>query len=240
MPVDAQVEFRKLRMGIVKDVLDRRQGAFVRALWYGGQSVPAQALGVFKDVGKDVRVGKVAGLGLAVVAAPIPPVAAVLAAGGAVASFASAFAEKGVEAAADGASGFLQKWKMKTGGTTELGADEKNIKDIGETIERNIVKLTDAKKRATAAVNKLNQSVAQPANAMNLEAMAKSADDAMRTVYEVGHYQAKLTTLAGKLAGAVDKLRKDLAKLDDPLTSQIDGVEQTAEAVLKACLASKQ
>ena len=59
-------------------------------------------------------------------------------------AFAEGFTEKGIEATVDRASGFRQKWKMKTGGTSEIAADEDNIKDIGGTIERNIVKLNDA------------------------------------------------------------------------------------------------
>jgi hypothetical protein len=42
MPFDKEFEFRKLRIGIKKAVLDRKQGSFNRALWYGGQSGPAR------------------------------------------------------------------------------------------------------------------------------------------------------------------------------------------------------
>jgi hypothetical protein len=237
MPVDANHEFRKLRMGILKDVMYRRQGAFSRAMWYGGQSAPAKAFAAAKDVGKDVRVGNVAGFALGAAASAIPVVPGLLAVA-VVAKFVEAAAEKAVEAGGDAGRDFYQSWRHKTGGTIELDSDEKNVKDILSVIERNITKLTDARRRAKSAIDKLNQGVSQPANRMDLESLARCAEDALRAVYEVGHYHAKLTNLTEKLAAAVDKLRKDLARLDDPLTDHIDAVERTAEAVLKACLAS--
>ena len=239
MPVDPSLQFRKLRMAILQDTLNRKNGAFNRAMWYGGQSAPAQAVGFAKDVGKDVRRGNVASFAVgAAAAATIPVVSAVLAVA-AIATIAETLVEKAIEKGADKGSGFYRSWKQKTGGTVALALDEQTLKDSLSAIERNLTKLHDAKVKAKQAADALNLAVGQPANAMNLETMARKGEEAMRTSYEVGHYQAKLTMLTEALASSVAHLRQDLAKLDDPLTDHINSVEKTTEAILKACLAAK-
>jgi hypothetical protein len=89
-------------------------------------------------------------------------------------------------------------------------------------------------------VEELNKDAGKPAQNIDLPKLAERSEDALRALYEVGYYHAKLTTLAETLSSVVASLSEELKKMDDPLMRKIEAVETTAKEVLASCLATEE
>jgi hypothetical protein len=239
MPVDKELEFKKLRIGIKKAVLDRQQGSWSRALWYGGQSYPAQ--GAAWVAGKAMSLpGTITGKGITFLAtAALTPI------GGAATGYLTGKIVDGalpkVIEKVKAASRWLRGLDQGLDATTSFDEEFKNLKtDTLPHIDRNISKLDDGIRYANRAVEELRVGTAKPAQSIDLDDLARRSETALRAVYEVGYYHAKVTVLVDALATAVQSLSDELRKMDDPLTRRIEGVETTAKEVLGNCVATAE
>ncbi len=239
MPIDREMEFRKLRIAIKKAVLDRQQGSWSRALWYGGQSRTARAANWVTEKAKSGPAAAV-GPAIKVVTAPVLTPIGAAAAGFLAGKIADAGLPKVMEKAKS-LSRWLRGLDQGLDATTSFEEGFKDLKeDVIPHIDRNVSKLDDVIRYANKAVAELERSAAKPAQTIDLDDLATHSEAALRAVYEVGYYHAKLSGLVDTLAAAVQKLTDELKKMDDPITRRIEGVEATAKEVLGNCLATAE
>jgi hypothetical protein len=239
MPVDKELEFRKLRIGIKKAVLDRQQGSWSRALWYGGQSLPAR--GAAFVAGKAMSApGTAAGTVVKFAATPVLTPIGGAAAGYLAGKLVDAALPRVIDKVKD-RSRWLRGLDQGMDATTSFNKEFTTLKeDAIPTIDRNVRKLDDAVRDANKAAEDLRLSAAKPAQNIDLDELGTRSEAALRAAYEVGYYHAKVTALVETLAAAVQSLSDELKKMDDPIARCTEGVETTAKEVLGNCLATAE
>ena len=211
-----QMKFDQILEAVNVETANRSKGSFKRALWYGNNNMwIGQNKGLRKGIQNAPKQLFMSSLG----AIPLPP------------GISDIFSEavnialnKGKEIYGDEVKPWI---KSKRSGTA-IDAQRRNIKkDVKEMqagafqyIDRNLVKLKDAKNKIDPAVQAMmrTQATSQAVggfgkNAVSSEAEGKSAHNALRAIAETQHYIDKLATHTTAAKDACDRIMENLNQL---------------------------
>jgi len=209
-----EVKFRQILDSVNADVSNRSNGSFKRALWYGGKKFGGQT-GVRKNIRNTPRMLLTAGVGQL----PIPP---------GISHVVDVVVDKAMDFGKDQ---YSQHIKPRIKSKRPMSADEalrKNVKksvkemkgNAFQVIDRNLVKLKDAKNKIDPAVQALMKTQATSqgvggfgVNGVSSEAEQKSAHDALKAIVETQYYLDKVVGLITATRDSCDQLIPDLEKI---------------------------
>jgi hypothetical protein len=235
-----QQHYDKIWNEVLTETYNRSPGSFKRALWYGNNSaVFGQNKGLRKAIRNAPKQIAMTGLGAGLDAAAVPPGLSDL-----------------IEAAVDvvlakGKDVYSAHVKPLTKSNAPTGAEEairKKVKaevkelkaNAFQVIDRNLVKLRDAKKKVTPAVRDMMQAMSHtsyatvPSNvaANTEEAQLKKAHDALRAVAETEYYVDKVIRLAAATRDALLRIENDLNALKQKTVQTRSDIEGYVKEVL--------
>jgi len=213
-----QQQFDQIWAQVLGETYDRNPGSFKRALWYGNNSaIFGQNKGLRKAIRNAPKNVAMIGLGAGLDAAAVPPGAS-----DAIEAVVDKILEKGKDIYSAHVKQYIQ-------GDPPKSADEKlrkkikhEVKDLKanafQWIDRNLVKLRDAKNKVTPAVKAMMQSMSHPSLASvpsNIaanteEAQLKKAHDALRAVAETEYYIDKVMRLVVATRDSLNDIARDL------------------------------
>ncbi len=195
----------KIWNDVVTETSNRSKGAFKRALWYGNNNmILGQHKGIRKGIRNAPRILATDLLGLV----PLPlGVSAVV----------SQSVDVVLDRGKDLYSGHIKPLIFNNPISAEEALRKnikKSIKELDsnafKVIDRNMVKLSNAKSKVGPAIQALMLSVQSP----NVtEENVKKAHEALRTIAETDYYVDKIMGLVVALKDALGKIEKDLNEL---------------------------
>ncbi|WP_157472989.1 hypothetical protein [Eudoraea adriatica] len=217
------IQFNKILDAVYAETANRSKGSFKRALWYGNDNMfIGQNKGLRKGIQNAPRQIFMSSLG----AIPLPP-------------FISDIFSKAVEIGIDLGQGvYKTKIKENWTGAAKVSIDNEiknSVKDMKanafQVIDRNLVKLKDAKNKIDPAVQAMmrTQATSQGVggfgkNAVSSQAEGQSAHNALRAIAETQYYTVKLLLLTRLTRNNCDKMVKDLEQLELGLKKSQDDV----------------
>ena len=229
-------QFEKIWHCVLVETNNRQKGAFNRALWYGGRGFITKSTVGAKGLRKQIRnvPGKLAGGGikLACGAIPVPLLkdaikASVEPARGLVKKLYSSKLKKKIrkEPPRDAEEALRKKVK----------ADIKRLEkeSILQVIDRNMVKLRDAKSKVDPSVQKLMQSSSHMSYAQVSSNLAVPTDkqqenlayNSLRAFAETEYYADKIIRISATLRHALESIEKDLLGINTAMEEQRSHVE---------------
>jgi len=200
------------------DVYNRSKGAFKRALWYGNNSrLFGQNKGLRKAIRSAPRAVAMGALGAGLGAASVPPGIS-----DGISMAADVVLNKGEDIYSAHVKGLIRgdpPMSTQEALRKRIKGEVKDLKSNAfQVIDRNLVKLRDAKNKVSPATQALMSSLSHMSYAQvssnlavptNEEQMQK-AHDALRAVAETEYYVDKLMGLVATTQEALEKSRKDL------------------------------
>lgn len=202
MALMAEQELDKIWDALWTETTDRSKGSFKRALWYGGKR--STMVGFDKGARKAIRNSPRKILILAIKQVPeIGPILAKVAdpAAGAVKTIYSKYVKPKIKKAPTGIEASRKVAKRSV----------KDLKqgDVMKVIDRNLVKMKDARRKATQKLSEYN-SAAMTGD----DARKEKAESAIRAIFEVWYYEEKIIDLASRVQAVMDDLSRSLADLN--------------------------
>jgi hypothetical protein len=211
-------QFDSIWSDIQTETNNRKTGAFKRALWYGNNSsIIGQNKGLRKAIRNAPKTVAMVGVGAGMNAVQIPS---------GLSDAISAVADTVLSRGKDMYSAQVKphiKSKQSPSAEEALRKSVKNsVKDLKgnafQVIDRNLVKLKDAKNKVSPAVQEMMQSQSHMSYAhvsSNLEVptnekQLQKAHDALRSVAETQYYTDKLIALVTSTETALSKIKTDL------------------------------
>ncbi len=200
-----QVE--KIWEDIVVETSNRSRGAFKRALWFGNNNI---LLGQHKGVRKAVRnAPRILATDLLGLASLPPGLNAV------VTQAVDVVLNKGKDVYSAHLKPLIHNKPISAEEALRKNV-KKSIKELDsnafKVIDRNMVKLADAKKKVSPAVQALMRSVQPPGVT---EDNVKKAHEALRAIAETEYYVDKLMRLIVTLKEALGRIEGDLNKIQE-------------------------
>lgn len=201
MALMTERELDKIWGALWAETTNRSKGSFKRALWYGGKV--STMVGMDKGARKAIRNAprKVLVIG----AGHIPEIGAIVGkvadpAAGAVKKIYSKYVKPNIKKAPTGVEASRKVAKNAV----------KDLKkgDVMKVIDRNLVKMKDARRKATQKVQEYNQS-----GTAGDDVRKEKAEAAIRAVFEVWYYEDKIIDLASRVQAVMDDLNRGLADL---------------------------
>jgi hypothetical protein len=183
------------------ETTDRSKGSFKRALWYGGRI--SSKVGLDKGARKAIRntPRKVLTLGVK----QIPEVGPILGkvadpAAGAVKQIYSKYIKTRIK-------------KEPSGTEASRKVAKRAVKDLkkGDTmkvIDRNLVKMKDARRKASQKLADYNS-----ASNQGDDVRKEKAEAAIRSIFEVWYYEHKIIDLSSRVQAVMDELNRGIANL---------------------------
>lgn len=202
MALMTEPELDKVWDAVWQETTDRSKGSFKRALWYGGKR--STMVGFDKGARKAIRNAprKLLTLGVK----QIPEVGSLLGkvsdpAAGAVKKIYSKYVKPRLKKAPTGIDASRKVAKRAV----------KDLKkgDVMKVIDRNLVKMKDARSKATRKLSEYNSA----ANGSD-DARKEKAESAIRAIFEVWYYEEKIIILASQVQVFMDDLSRGLAELN--------------------------
>jgi hypothetical protein len=202
MALMTEPELDKVWDVVWQETTDRSKGSFKRALWYGGKR--STMVGFDKGARKAIRNAprKLLTLGVK----QIPEVGSLLGkvsdpAAGAVKKIYSKYVKPKLKKAPTGVEASRKVAKRSV----------KDLKqgDVMKVIDRNLVKMKDARRKATQKLSDYN-SAAMSGD----DARKEKAESAIRAIFEVWYYEEKIIDLASRVQAVMDDLNTSLADLN--------------------------
>jgi hypothetical protein len=235
-----QQQYDKIWNEVLAETYNRSQGSFKRALWYGNNSsVFGQNKGLRKAIRNAPKQIAMAGLGAGLDAAAVPPGLSDL-----IEAATDVVLAKGKDIYSTHVKPLL---KSNTPASTEEALRKKVKSEVKElkanafqVIDRNLVKLRDAKKKVTPAVKEMMQAMSHtgyatvPSNVAGHteEAQGKKAHDALRAVAETEYYIDKVLRLAAATRDALQRIETDLNALKQKTVQTRNDIEGYIKEVL--------
>jgi hypothetical protein len=199
MALMTERELDKVWETLWAETTNRSKGSFKRALWYGGKV--STKLGFDKGARKAIRNAprKVLVFGVG----KIPEVGSILGkvadpAAGAVKTIYSKYVKTRIKKTPTGVEASRKVAKNAV----------KDLKkgDVMKVIDRNLVKMKDARSKAS-------QKLADYSHATGDDARKEKAEAAIRAVFEVWYYEEKIIDLASRVQAVMDDLSRGLGGL---------------------------
>lgn len=227
---DAQ--FQQIWTDVQSETNNRSKGSFKRALWYGNNSVVfGQNKGLRKGLRNAPKNVAMMGVGAGLAAVSVPP---------GVSDLISAAVDVALTKGKDVYSSHV---KAMIKGNPPMSVEEglrKNVKssvkdlkgNAFQVIDRNLVKLRDAKKKVSPALQQMMQSqshmsyttVSSSLEVQTEEKQLQKAHDALRAVAETQYYTNKIAALVSATQDALGTIMTDLNSFKAALQKTEDEV----------------
>ena len=216
-----QAKFDRILNDVLLETSNRKKGAFKRALWYGGSGFITKKTVGSKGLRKQIRnaprkiVG--GGIGKALGTIPVPLLADALKAS------VDPVMGLGKNIYSSKVKSLIRKdppMSTEEALRKRAKADIKSLKDkaLLQVVDRNMVKLRDAKNKIDPSIQELMKSmshmsyvsVSSNAAAPTDEKQTQKAHDALRAVAETEYYVDKIVRISASMRRALEKIEKDL------------------------------
>lgn len=206
-----QKQFDKIWASIKQQTLNRRKGAFMRALWYGNNN---RVLGQNKGLRKGIRNAP-----KKLVLLPLEAVSLPLGVSGMVDAGADLLLDKAKDL-------YCSKFKQTNPGSAQDEVLRKKVKssvkqmktDGLEVLDRNLVKMKDAKAKVRPCLDGLKKALGDECE--KEERRMQLAHDALCAVAEAEYYIDKTWYLVAVLERTLHDIAEDLGKLKSMVTDQ--------------------